>query len=369
MVQSVRYSFRAVCLLACFMTACIVYFSKHMRSAYEDRAKKDVIIPLISVACTHDVLRYIPRMLKSIDVNVEHIQVYIGNSNSSVREIIKSSINETVVNYPRFLQGHVTVHESASNLGCASGWNLGLRFMRDSNISWGIIATSDIYFRPDSLSRIYANMAKLYRPGIAFINMDLLASWAIFIMTSELVANVGLFDENIYPMFHEDDDYAVRVRLSGAKVSRFTDVKVGHGQFRDGSKRYISGTVEFLRSEYEAPQKLYDFDKAPFTKMVERGQEANPAYIQQKWGNISECKYPHLMETCDVEYSTPFNCRGTSIKEWSILQRRMRYILTGKGTLTSALHKDSATVKKICNSSMARERAMLTRVAGGGQDS
>jgi GT2 family glycosyltransferase len=60
-----------------------------------------------------------------------------------------------------------------------------------------------------------------------------------------LVEKIGYFDENYYPAYYEDDDYAIRVHHSGMKAIRFNDTALLHGEL-DGSLDYLSGIFSYL---------------------------------------------------------------------------------------------------------------------------
>jgi len=324
-------------LLAIGTVLCITHPSIKVEIPFEEKN-----IPLISVAFTHDNLQYVPRMLRSIDFDVRNIQLHIGNFNETVRSIIHHHINVSIDDAPKYLKGKVHVTESPFNFGCARGMNLGMKAIAERQDSWGIIANSDIWFKPGSLFKLYTHMATPHNyPDIAFVNLAEEASWSMFVATTNLIQNVGYFDENIYPMFYEDDEYSVRIRISGLNVIRFPDVHVGHGE-GDGATHYVSGTIRLLRGKFEPSRLSYTFNQTPFAAMVKRGGKANANYFHRKWGaNTSKhCKNPEHMHDCFVEFTTPFNCTGASPRDWKVWEHRMDYLVSGIGSLKNATRLD-----------------------------
>lgn len=77
----------------------------------------------------------------------------------------------------------------------------------------------DRYFRPDQ------------RPGVYYGNHA--ASW--FAITDACIRTVGLFDENIYPAYLEDCDYAYRMKLLGVAAETLPEVAAIHGDGVDAA--------------------------------------------------------------------------------------------------------------------------------------
>jgi GT2 family glycosyltransferase len=93
-----------------------------------------------------------------------------------------------------------------SNQGISGSWNLGIKSFPHS--SWWLISSADTSFKPGSLNRF----EELSGPS-KFVKS--IASYSCFSLGEEIVKNVGLFDEYIYPAYYEDNDYDDRVHLAG----------------------------------------------------------------------------------------------------------------------------------------------------------
>jgi GT2 family glycosyltransferase len=124
--------------------------------------------------------------LSSIDYPVDNILV-IDNSNSYKNDDV------TVLNMP-------------SNIGVAASWNLGIKCHPRS--PYWVFMGSDVEWLPTSLQKV----AALSGPERFLISNY---GFNAFSLGSSFVKNVGLFDENYYPAYYEDEDYENRARYMG----------------------------------------------------------------------------------------------------------------------------------------------------------
>ena len=146
------------------------------------------------------------------------------------------------------------VHEP-ENTGCAGGWNRVLA--ADPHAPWWLVVNDDITFPPGALRNIAARVwARLDtqpdaghfkfwcqhtprvvlglgqglelrlglggragpNPGLTLTRYQHGASgWSCFALTARAVRAVGRFDENIYPVYYEDEDYELRLRHAGLR--------------------------------------------------------------------------------------------------------------------------------------------------------
>jgi len=174
----------------------------------------------------------------------------------------------------------------STNLGCSSGVNNPL-FTHPTAPYW-LIANYDIAYPPKVLQTMATELQKTkhHKPNLAVHTYGYIYGrgqienpWSNFIITSCAVANVGVWDENIFPAYYEDDDYRDRIRyilgkwndvigdpdvyndipqhfMNDTHLIRYqTDrnVSVVHGPLN--ASTYLSGTHETL-------QKVRDEEKA-----------------------------------------------------------------------------------------------------------
>ena len=225
-------------------------------------------IPLLSVSLHEDRTDYLPRLLRSIDYDVNRIVIQVGNEDATVVETIVRKVLNVSRDMPHLT---ISIITRDVNPGCANGFNLGLRgLVGDLNSTstappllqsvtnndatpvakshthvasdpddWVLIVNSDIAFYPDTLRKIAASVEQQLHDdplfGIGFTSLCCSVEWSAIIVTRRLINRIGYFDENIYPAAWEDDDYSIRVALSGMHAARFDQTPLLHGE-RDGSK-------------------------------------------------------------------------------------------------------------------------------------
>lgn len=145
---------------------------------------------------------------------------------------------------------------------------------------------------------------------MAFINLGRnVPPYNVFILVRSAVKKLGLFDENIYPAYGEDEDYEIRRKLfedGGGKFHReiFQDIKADHGNGHGKKSRTIKSLSKHLKSS-----------------IMHVWFHFNIPYIELKWG----CRTKHLQQHPKCLFSSPFNCGG-GIQEWSLNTTRRRVL-------------------------------------------
>ena len=131
---------------------------------------------------------------------------------------------------------------------------------------------------------------------------------------------------------YEDEDYGIRVRLSGLKAVKMLDTPMHHGEL-DGSKDYLSGLFDEL---YLNPK--HDEGSKRWRESHQRGVQFGHEYIEKKWGiqvghfdskgsfhaptgNVPklDCKSVEgINGKCSPVYTAPFNNASMTIRDWSL---------------------------------------------------
>jgi len=144
---------------------------------------KAIPVLIIPVLNRFDLLE---NALLSIDHCVENILV-IDNSNS-----YKNS-NVHVINVP-------------NNIGVAASWNLGIKCYATS--PYWVFMGNDVEWLPGTLEKI---------SEISNEENFLISNYGFnaFSLGANIVKRVGLFDENYFPAYYEDEDFESRVRMAG----------------------------------------------------------------------------------------------------------------------------------------------------------
>jgi GT2 family glycosyltransferase len=126
-------------------------------------------------------------------------------------------------------------------------------------------------------------------------------------------------DENFYPAWFEDDDYAIRVHHSGMKAVRYNDTPLLHGDI-NGSLDYVSGMMTTLYKTRRMGNDLWQW-----RKMFEAGQVFSKTYLESKWGiritrrNRFDCKGIDSMNgECKTGFLTPFHNPQYNLSYWQL---------------------------------------------------
>lgn len=305
----------------------------------EHHGKHHLPIPLISVSMNTDVRNYTIRMIKSIDYPVNHLVIQVGNSDKSIVDKIVRGLKEH-----ELVNGNVkrmSINTLPYNPGSAKGFNYGLHRIHPGNNSWVLVINNDISFFPGILKRIARNVEHsfLHDPkfGVGFTSLCCGGEWSAVAFTGRLVDEIGYFDENFYPAYYEDDDYAIRIHYSSYHAVRFNNTPLLHGEI-DGSKDYLSGLFTQL---YLRPEKNAATDE--WRRAHEAGMKVSVPYIEAKWGakmgdfkskTKLDCKsLEGINSKCITPYKRPFNDEKHNLSYWEmsaeVLQRINSQIKTG----------------------------------------
>lgn len=162
------------------------------------------MILIVPVLNRYDLLK---RMIESIDTEVDHLLIIDNGGTLSTLNIPNRVKKIHILNMP-------------TNLGVASSWNLGIKCF--PNEKFWTITSADTVFLPGALEALFSASA----PNRLTLT-DSFPYYQAFSVGEELVQKVGLFDESIYPIYFEDNDYQRRVEHAGFEVHR-ASVPVAH---------------------------------------------------------------------------------------------------------------------------------------------
>ena len=135
--------------------------------------------------------------LSSIDYSIG--EILIVNNGKENYESKEKDLNVRVLNLP-------------SNLGVAGSWNLGIKLY--PHAPYWLFSSTDLKFGEGSLRKIdeVAHSGNHVKTN---------ASYSCFTIGEEIVKQVGLFDEYIYPAYFEDNDYDDRMVLANLQDSMY----------------------------------------------------------------------------------------------------------------------------------------------------
>jgi len=345
----------AIWLLRCILFAVLLY----SLSAAEDNKKagQQSPIPLLSVSLNSDRFGYLTRLIMSIDYPVKQLLIQIGSSNVSDVHRIAKRVRK--LDIKRGLVGEIRIRKLWYNPGSSKGFNFGLNALLEntSRDAWVFCVNNDISFFPNTLGHIAKQVERAMandplRFGLGFT--DLANIWSAVIFTKKAAQIVGKFDENFYPAYYEDDDYAIRFSLTNLTALRFKHTPMMHGEMR-GSAKYVSGIYSNLFSSNVAgggssgsagkgiAQHIYSdavemtmSDLNRWRKTHNEGVNRSREHLEKKWGikvgffsplgewndvaNATNCKSFRVLRdhSCRPMFTHPFNDSKKRPDEWTL---------------------------------------------------
>jgi GT2 family glycosyltransferase len=145
-------------------------------------------------------------MVLSIDFAIEELLI-IDNGNA----LEGLQTNEQVKK--------LTILPMPSNQGVAGSWNLGIKCFPFEPV-W-FFSSADTVYQPGALEEL--SKAKTDRITLT----SRFPHWQTFAIGEEVVRSIGLFDESIFPIYFEDNDYTRRAGIAGIETDRI-EIEVDH---------------------------------------------------------------------------------------------------------------------------------------------
>lgn len=172
------------------------------------------------------------RLLASIDYPVEHL-VIVDNSGTNTWQ---PSQPEKVKN--------LWLMRVPYGLGLVGAWNLIVK--STPHAPYWVLVNDDAHFAEGALEII----AQDANPdGLAFPHI--VPDWSCIVLGQKVVEQVGLYDERLYPLYFDDNDYERRIRNAGLPVTRIEAI-VHH----DNSST-LQGNEGNNGRTFQANQRLY----------------------------------------------------------------------------------------------------------------
>jgi len=147
----------------------------------------------------------------------------------------------------------VEVLTPPTNLGVAASWNAMLDRAGDAPLA---IANDDVELGMDALEAL----SRALGAGHDFVIAEGppgANGWCLFAQTAACTAKVGPYDENFFPAYYEDSDYAERLARAGIPVHREPATLTHEG-------------LATMRAD----------------PVISAGQATSAAYFRQKWGGM-----------------------------------------------------------------------------------
>jgi hypothetical protein len=292
-------------------------------------------IPLINVF-NRAGTNFLERFVRSIDYPTDTLMIVQDSlEDTRLLSLIRALRNDPSV---RQYIGNIRHVVNINNTGCAQAWNTVIRLYPGE--PFYIYSANDILLPPGGLKTFYniVRQSQKEDPNLGLLSTHTYYGirkkgmksekiiktqfnamfWAY---TRQGVLRAGLYDENFFPGYYEDDEIIFRNFVSGMSSKCMPEVMVTHGY---PSGYYRTGT-------------MLEDRKNLFANEVKRS--TNKAYMETKWGpavdfglrNRAKAMYEAGLETfqkycgrnsADVPpqyrgfYCRPFNQSVYEVQDW-----------------------------------------------------
>lgn len=244
----------------------------------------DEKIPLINVF-NRAGTSFLERFIRSIDYPTDTLMIVQDSlEDTRLLSMIRALRNDPSVR--KYIDNirHVV---NINNTGCAQAWNTVIRLYPGE--PFYIYSANDILLPPGGLKTFYHTVKKMQQedPNLGLLSTQVyygvrtrgMKSEKIiktkfnamfWVYTRQGILRAGLYDENFYPGYFEDDEIIFRNFVSGLSSKCMSEVVVTHGY---PTGYYRTGT-------------MLEDRKNLFKNEVKRS--TNKAYMETKWGPAAE---------------------------------------------------------------------------------
>lgn len=221
-------------------------------------------IPMIGTAVVKGT-KWLRRLIGSVDYPVK--EFFIVNNNGKGE--IDAELDE-IAKQPHSFIRKIRVTHMPANIGVAASWNLMIKaYMK---CPYWIIVNDDVAFGEGFLKEMHNETLK--DPSLGTIHgyqgEHGIGSWDLFLIRDHVIAEYGLFDENLYPAYNEDADYFLR--FIHKPIRRMMNLKT----------EYYHG--EGKKNEYHAHGSQTRKTDQVLSSKLDRANELNIEYMTRKWG-------------------------------------------------------------------------------------
>lgn len=255
------------------------------------------IIPMIGTAVVTNI-KWVKRLVESVDFPVKEFCIINNNGRGEIDEEL-DAIAATPHSYIRKIK---VVHMPA-NLGVPGSWNLMIKSYLKA--PYWIIVNDDVAFGRGFLAEMYA--ATMCDPSLGIIHGHEgdhnVGSWDLFLLRDHIVADYGLFDENLYPAYNEDADYFLRFIHSPIRKMMNLRSDYYHGEGK--------------KNEYHVHGSQTGKSDPVLKEKLDRVNLINMDYMTHKWGKEWRWCAPSKL---------PFENRPISYTSYDLRFIRQKYL-------------------------------------------
>lgn len=202
------------------------------------------------------------RMVSGIDYPVDKLCIVQNGCDDSVAESIATICKNKNQNINK-----IYIDRPFRNLGVATSWNTIIKSFPEC--AYWLIVNNDTVFHPGDLERYHTAYLNNQNALILDSNANINSGFGGFIITPHVVATIGLFDENIWPMYFEDVDYLERVKRANISKISIEGIKYDESQH----SQMIKSNEQYKRNNYQT-------------------QNLSKQYMESKWGPNYSFQHP-----------------------------------------------------------------------------
>jgi hypothetical protein len=208
----------------------------------------------------------------------------------------------------------IEIVRPAYNLGVAGSWN-EIHRRADGDV---VILNDDVFVGPQTLERMWSTAGLMVSPIFR-------REFSCFLHRRELWERIGPYDEGIWPAYHEDADYAWRMKLQGISCEIIPSDGVDHvigatGQTYEPSKRFVPFVLKRYAHKWGGPYQREVF-KEPWNGNAE------------SWNDLEE----NFRFLAEIQTSTEGKSQMKAVRELASGCRHITELGSGSGFTTTAL--------------------------------
>jgi FkbM family methyltransferase len=264
------------------------------------------------------------RLVSSIDHPVDKLCIVQNSGDPDVVAAV-----EQITTVKNQWINSVYVERPFRNTGVAPAWNSIIKSFPECQ--YWLISNNDTLFLPGDLMKIHASWQANQDSVITAPN----GAFSCFAMGPAVVATVGLFDENIWPIYSEDLDYIIRMRRSNVKLlplnSDIGEANNGSWAIRSSDTyRAANGETQARNERYVAAKWGKDHDlPTPY---------GNPTSSHRDWcydpyHRIDQSKFWNHMENTANRFIPALASETSETRLADIIERHL--LVTDKNSLHS----------------------------------
>lgn len=265
----------------------------------------------------------LPRLARSIDFPITEIVVHQDGGFRHDAEAVLELRRILPVSLVRRVSHFINLPRA----GCAQGWNAGIR--RFPSAHYWLISGADVRFPPGSLERIHEAMTAESMKGndssasVMYPLMACQTAYCFFGITRSAVQRVGLFDENFFPVYFEDNDFNNRAGMHGLQATRMENIFIVHGRdtgiYESGTLRNYQEQRGWLKTALlgDGKQEFYKLENRSagmhyYWVKWKSGQEG----LAKKWLSKQDYFEWKIWRPVEPNFTTPFGIAGADASLW-----------------------------------------------------